>query len=69
LPSLADIVDFVIDLAFHPENKATAAAAKTAAGEEAMTITQRDRDLGTAYALREPATRTELTSVAANRSL
>jgi hypothetical protein len=29
-----------------------------------MTITQRDRDLGTAYALREPATLTELTSVA-----
>jgi phenylpropionate dioxygenase-like ring-hydroxylating dioxygenase large terminal subunit len=29
-----------------------------------MTITQRDRDLGTAYALHEPATRTELTSVA-----
>jgi len=28
-----------------------------------MTITQRDRDLGTAYALRPPATRTELTSV------
>lgn len=28
-----------------------------------MTVTQRDRDLGTAYALREPSTRTELTSV------
>ena len=28
-----------------------------------MTITQRDRDLGTAYALREPSSRTELTSV------
>ncbi len=29
-----------------------------------MTVTQRDRDLGTAYALREPSSRTELTSVA-----
>jgi phenylpropionate dioxygenase-like ring-hydroxylating dioxygenase large terminal subunit len=28
-----------------------------------MSVTQRDRDLGTAYALREPSTRTELTSV------
>ncbi len=29
-----------------------------------MNVTQRDRDLGTAYALKPPATRTELTSVA-----
>jgi phenylpropionate dioxygenase-like ring-hydroxylating dioxygenase large terminal subunit len=28
-----------------------------------MTITQRDRDLGTAYALEQPSTRTELTAV------
>ena len=28
-----------------------------------MNITQRDRDLGTAYAMRPPATRTELTEV------
>ncbi len=28
-----------------------------------MNITQRDRDLGTAYALKPPATRTELTAV------
>ena len=29
-----------------------------------MNITQRNRDLGTAYAMKPPATRTELTSVA-----
>jgi hypothetical protein len=28
-----------------------------------MTITQRDRDLGTGYAMKPPASRTELTSV------
>ena len=28
-----------------------------------MSITQQDRDLGTAYALRPPSTRTELTEV------
>src|ERR1700737_3638311 len=28
-----------------------------------MTITQRDRDLGTAYALKQPASRTEFTAV------
>src|ERR1700748_483128 len=33
-----------------------------AGAEEAMTITQRDRDLGTAYALKPPSRRTELTS-------
>src|SRR3954469_10308651 len=42
----------------------TTTAAPDRGGEEAMTVTQRDRDLGTAYALREPSSRTDLTSVA-----
>src|SRR5665647_1365136 len=36
---------------------------RSAGTEETMDITQRDRDLGTAYAIRSPATRTELTAV------
>jgi phenylpropionate dioxygenase-like ring-hydroxylating dioxygenase large terminal subunit len=54
----SQIVDIVIDLR-------SAAANNRQIGREdtAMTISQRDRDLGTGYALRSPATRTELTSV------
>ncbi|MEH2527397.1 hypothetical protein V1288_005306 [Bradyrhizobium sp. AZCC 2176] len=38
-------------------------APKAVAGGSGMTITQRDRDLGTGYAMKPSTTRTELTSV------
>src|SRR5947199_9059273 len=55
------IVDIVIDLHFTKLH--TTAAPKAAAGGNGMTITQRDRDLGTGYAMKPSTTRTELTSV------
>src|ERR1700759_3874660 len=38
-------------------------------GGNGMTITQRDRDLGTAYAMRPASTRTELTAVTRGTSM
>ena len=55
------IVDIVIDLHFTDFH--TIAASKAVAGGNGMTITQRDRDLGTGYAMKPSTTRTELTSV------
>ena len=54
----SQIVDIVIDLRSLAANNRQIGREDTA-----MTISQRDRDLGTGYALRSPATRTELTSV------
>ena len=55
-----EIVDIVIDLHFTQFH--TTAASKAAAGGNGMTITQRDRDLGTGYAMK-PFTTERLTSV------
>lgn len=57
------IVDIVIDLHFTSENKPNDRGAKAGAGGNGMTITQRDRDLGTGYAMKPSTTRTELTAV------
>jgi phenylpropionate dioxygenase-like ring-hydroxylating dioxygenase large terminal subunit len=58
-------VDIVIDLKFTLRKIVISSntAAKAGKGASAMNITQRDRDLGTAYAMRPSATRTELTEV------
>jgi phenylpropionate dioxygenase-like ring-hydroxylating dioxygenase large terminal subunit len=55
------IVDIVIYLHFTQLH--TTAAPKAVAGGNGMNITQRDRDLGTGYAMKPSTTRTELTAV------
>src|SRR3954464_8293457 len=57
------IVDIVIDQPFTGVQGVTSRASKADSGRISMTITQRDRDLGTAYAMKPAHTRTELTSV------
>src|SRR5258707_13266304 len=50
-----------MSVSFPPLHQATAAPSR--GGRNGMNITQRDRDLGTAYAMKPSATRTELTAV------
>src|SRR5215467_4425433 len=57
------IVDIVIDLPFACKQ------ATIGREETAMTITQRDRDLGTAYAMKSSTSRTELTAVGRGTSM
>jgi hypothetical protein len=57
-----EIVDIVIYLRFIGQHQ-QATASKSRGGRTAVNITQRDRDLGTAYAVRPSTTRTELTAV------
>jgi nitrite reductase/ring-hydroxylating ferredoxin subunit len=59
------IVDIVIDSAFFgwKLEYVNDRGANAVAGGNGMTITQRDRDLGTGYAMKPSTTRTELTSV------
>jgi nitrite reductase/ring-hydroxylating ferredoxin subunit len=59
------IVDIVIDLilTFRKVLNLNEHGSKAGREEAAMNITQRDRDLGTAYAMRPSASRTELTEV------
>lgn len=58
-----EIVDNVIDLDLTWTNGQMTAAPKPRREETAVNITQRDRDLGTGYAMKPSTTRTELTSV------
>src|SRR4029453_14830893 len=56
-----EIVDIVIDFHF-TKTRQTTAAPKAVAGGSGMNITQRDRDLGTGYAMKPSTPRPDLTA-------
>src|SRR6476646_1258867 len=58
-----EIVDIVIDIKFTFGHDVKRPRHQAVAGGNGMNITQRDRDLGTAYAMKPSTTRLELTSV------